>query len=742
MKTYLRFMLRILPIVLALPVEAQKVGWHPEFVNELGHGLDVRNQDIRKPLVARLETARPVQQPATGEAEIIITYAEHKLDIVRALNFNSSLSVKGVVFKGSAGVAFADTQTFSQNELNFVFEGKRDFGQRTFQYSDPTTGATPELLSTVAEWRKTIRGEALHREITARYGTHFVVGYQPVARVAVVYNFKFESATRAQSFRGSLSAQYKAADFRTQVEKFFNQSDSRITLNYRFYSSDPTKKPPFSVSGQLKTFADFLDLGAKVQDFLYSIEPESAHVRSFVVEPIQNLPGYPALVGGYRALDNFAPNYERFMEVYARLKAWQSILFEWTADARQMSWLNLAGQQTAIAIRRDLDRHLSGMEAQARTHFTSGQGLDISDDIISFFTVFNRLQLPTLNLVVAGEDGCWNHTAFGYVNCGKKDLTQEKPFLRINRFNNGVEDGEAPAIYYDLDEFQRGYQGRTGCSSLGAGFVTSQLYADLKEKSKTWRIGVFSVTVPVNSVNVPIKSLAHFSFGIKDAAGNVLESINYVTRRADPFADLLEGAYRVDVGLDVVKPPKGGEIGHSTEFTFEVMNDGPGAAYDVSVSMPIATSFEAKSVTSTHGSGVIENGNIRAHIGSLASGARSLVRVQAVPLQIGVLPLGQPVVVAANTLLTDDNSANNVVQPPLLHVGEPRLTVAPSGRAVLVNWLADTDRLTFNIEASEALGLRANWISTGLPITQDGRARQVEIPVGKAQNFVRLKISP
>jgi len=164
--------------------------------------------------------------------------------------------------------------------------------------------------------------------------------------------------------------------------------------------------------------SEFLQFGQRVEDYWRSLTETNGVPTDYIAEPIENLPGFAALVDGYSPSTLFNTSYERFMTVHGKLKSWHQTLLYWASDARHMSWMNAVGQTMVRALERDAFRELNALEAKARDHFERGTPLVVEDTTLNFLQNFDRIPRPTINIVRNVFLPANNHLLIGYVNFG------------------------------------------------------------------------------------------------------------------------------------------------------------------------------------------------------------------------------------------------------------------------------------------------------------------------------------
>src|ERR1017187_2451605 len=183
-------------LFLTLSSPAIEVGWHPSMTIGIntndwyGDGVQLNQQQSPKfPEVVELSpTAVNLNNGWQNE---IVSFAQHKYDMVKTIDVNSSVSMDSLFANGTINFSFFDQQKFDANDLNFVFTKTRDFG--TTLYSP--LGFSSMFTNEVGIFQQTLQGEPLHARITSTFGTHYVRGYESQAFVVVVYTFHYSSAS-------------------------------------------------------------------------------------------------------------------------------------------------------------------------------------------------------------------------------------------------------------------------------------------------------------------------------------------------------------------------------------------------------------------------------------------------------------------------------------------------------------------------------------------------------------------
>ncbi len=291
------FLSGLLQLTLLSPLHGETIGWHPDLTLEPGCGLEYRQQYLLKPRVALLDPSAATNYSGTGSASYSASFSQHQLDLVSRFSLNLNVSAKYGVYSGKVGFSYVDDTAYTGNTLNFVFECNRDYGFTRFRPS----ALDSDFISEINRLRQTLRGQALQKAITERFGDYFISGYKSVGKVVVIYTFNFESQTTARSITASIAGKYKngvtSVQFQSDVQSFFQQTDSSVSMSYRFFSSDPNR-PLLFPTNQITSYGQFVTFSTVVGDYCNNMSPTGAARTEFIVEPMQNLPGYSALVEG------------------------------------------------------------------------------------------------------------------------------------------------------------------------------------------------------------------------------------------------------------------------------------------------------------------------------------------------------------------------------------------------------------------------------------------------------------
>lgn len=727
------------------PLHAEFVGWHPALALQPGYGLEYRQQYLLKPRVALLDFGAATNYSGTGSASYSAFFSQHQLDLVRRFSLNVNASAKYNLYSGKVGFSYVDDTAYTGNTLNFVFECNRDYGFTRFR----PLGLDPDFAGEITRLRQTLRGQALQNAITERFGDYFISGYKSVGKVAVIYTFNFESQTTTRSIAARIAGKYKngvtSVQFQSDVQSFFQQTDSRVSMSYRFFSSDPDR-PLLFPTNQITTYSQFIDFSTVVGDYVNDMTRAGAALMEFIVEPMQNLPGYSALVEGSSSTNQIETDYDRFLDAYGVLKQWGQQLTDWTIDNRGMNWMNTNGQRLVLTMRREVADYLKTLEYLAKSHFTTGSPLEVPEDIFNYFANFNRIPMPTLGLMawrghLAGG-GCdlpgdrGGNFFIGYLLCGSPNLTKEVPFLSVSLLFDGNDTGLAGFLYSFSDWQRISVHMVSGCQDLETYVRTSTdepLWKALQTMTNDCRIQVFYVYF-TKSQNV---SLGRYSIAVRDNAGNTVDAIPFETSRMPTSAASLAASPRADLSVGAVARPATAAIDSAASYEYAITNNGPGAAYGVTFSLSVPHGMQAQSVTGSQGQGLLTNGAVQFDVGPLASGSVAKVSVTLVPLRTGRLGGDTCASIAAGECLVDSQPANDSTPSPGLTVTAPALALNRGTDYVELSWTSETGRLLPQVAPQIADPTAWSPLTNG--IVSDGCRKTLRVPLTTSSQFFRLQ---
>jgi len=715
---------------------AEKVGWHPDFVAQVGRGTDLRNQEVLKPHVALLAS-----QPAgltNGEATINVRFAQHQFDVAKSFALNTSLSVKSLTYSGSVRFGMVDNQTFNGNTLTFVFEGNRNFGNQVYG----VTGMEPNFVAEINGMKATLAGEPLHRAITDRFGAHFISGVQKAAKVIMIYTFQFESQSATSASSLDFGLRYKngvtSAAFSADVSSLLSRSDTKVSMNYQFYTSDPIQLPGFPLTASVTNFQQFLDLGAQVETYLKNLDPARGKEIAYIVEPIQNLPGYLGLIGGYSPENLLATGYERFMQTYAQFRGWDDLLYKWAGDARHMNWLAPSAQQMVLAMRADSAAFVRQLEQLARNHFEKGAPLEVPDAIANYRANLNRIPIPVIGLarVVNHLSSGW--VAIGFINCGSQAMTVPFPFSSILE---GYPDGRqfGRELYSSAAQFSV-FLDALGASGSGPGtaaindFKSSPTWAAMQSSAQTNRILFFATSFHSDG-----SDLGRRTFTLMDAANSAVETKTLLDQNVILSFASLEGSTNANLSVVQTSTPTKGVVGQAQAAEFLVTNSGPGAAYGVSVAIPLNPAHEFGSTGGSQGGGVFTNGTLTYHVGSLANGGSASIQLKSIPLSNGTIRPASLVQSSVGIGLHDPGMEASGIVPASVAVSAPSIIASRTNNQVQVRWIAETERL--RLEETSTLTDNLGWVPVTNQLPANSSNRVFTVPsAGSGAKYFRLRV--
>ncbi len=262
-------------------------------------------------------------------------------------------------------------------------------------------------------------------------------------------------------------------------------------------------------------------------------------------------------------------------------------------------------------------------------------------------------------------------------------------------------------------------------------FLGSPVWQALTNEAISCRIGFF-YDIRRSS------DLEGFSFALNDTLGNVVESVNYYANMTDPCAKVLQAALEADLSVGVKESPAFATAGRSVTYQFAVTNQGPGAAYGVFFSLPLAGGVDFVAVNGSQGQGYLTNGSVMFEVGPLASGAVATIEVRVVPLTSGQVKVADQAAVVVGDRLTDVNSGNNVVSFGPVAVAQPKLAaILKPGGQVEVSWTSESDRI--GLQSASGVGEGAVWTSAPEPLQTSGNQRRAQVNSATERRFFRLR---
>ena len=92
----------------------------------------------------------------------------------------------------------------------------------------------------------------------------------------------------------------------------------------------------------MQQFTNFI---AGVESYFQGMTPNHGKVTGYILDPLQSIPGYLTLLGGYVPAPVDPADYDGFLQAYSALQVWKQRLDAWVEQPNTMSWLTTNGQQ-------------------------------------------------------------------------------------------------------------------------------------------------------------------------------------------------------------------------------------------------------------------------------------------------------------------------------------------------------------------------------------------------------------
>jgi hypothetical protein len=724
----------ILVLGLSRPVQAVKVGWHDQMYLQAGDGVDLKRQwePLSSPVI--LSTNGTVL-PNTGGQNESVTFAQHTDDMVKSLLVNSSVSLDSLVFSGSVGVNFFNRQTFDANDLTFVFTANRDFGDTLYPFVD----FSPDFKATVAGLQKSQQGESLHSAITTRYGTHYVHGYQSAAMVSVIYSFHFNSSSIRQQMSVQASASYNglvdSGSFSTFVDSFFSVTNTSQSMSYQFYSSDPIQSPTnfdFSTAGIIQNMQEFTNLVSKVEAYFRAMDPARGKITGYILDPIQNVPGYLGLLGGFVPIPVEQADYDTFLQAYSALQVWKQRLDSWALQPGTMSWLNAKGQQMVQGKRQDISNYLNAMKSIASNHFTNGAALTVPSDVVNYLANLNDIPLPEMYVMDSFTYGGYSFI-FGRIYCGSLDLTTTSPFYTLSQLYHGTNTGSEVTIYYSPTNFvgtelkALAAEPRTHLATL----LASEQWNSLTNQAAIQdRTGFFVAQQPTPQA-------ANWSLVIYDVNGDVVDEMPFLSTRSGGTVVTADTTTGPGVSVGTTSSSDSSSAGRVCVVAMQVTNAGPMQSYGTTVSFQLADNFDFAGASGSQGYGSFDPAThvVSYFVGPLLGGASTDIAFQLIPLQAGLAIPAGPAQLTLGEGITNSSPNITAAFAPI-QTTPPTLNLSPVVGGVRIDWYADTDRL--HVEQTSQLVAGASWSPVTNGLATGSSHRFLTLPVTGNQNYFRL----
>ncbi len=724
-------------LCLCLPAWAVKVGWHDQMYLQLGNGVDLKRQQEPLSSPAIMGANATTNLNSGGQTESV-TFAQHTYDMVKSFSANSSVSLNSLVFSGSVGVSIFDQQTFDANDLTFVFTATRDFGDTIY----PVADFTPDFKAVVANLQSTQQGESMHAALTSRFGTHYVHGYQSAATVSVIYSFHYNSASIRQQLSVQANASYSSifdsGSFSAFVSSFFGTTDTTKTMTYKFYSSDPFQSPTnfsFSTAGIIQNMQQFTNLVARVESYYRAMDPARGKVTGYILDPIQTIPGYLPLLGGFVPTPVDPADYDTFLQAYSALQVWKQRLDTWALQPNTMSWLNAKGQQMVQSKRLDVANYLTAMKSIAHNHFTTGAALEVPSDIVNYLANLNDIPLPEIYVMDSLDYGA-NHFVFGRVYCGSLDLTTSNPFYTLSQLYYNSNKAAAVTIYYSPADFESsqlkalpaGYPPHTHLTTL---FGSSQWNNLTNQAATQDRTGFFVAEQP--TAQAP-----NWTVDLTDADGNTVDEMPFLSTRSGGTTAPMETAGGPSVSLVISSSNGSDAAGLVRAVTLQVTNQSSLQAYGTEVSFKLADTFDLAGASGSQGYASFDPASrvVSYAVGPLIGGASADIILQLIPLRSGAAVPAGPALLTLGDGLTNSSPSSTATFTPIETVA-PVLNLTPVAGGIQIDWHSDTDRLF--VEHTSALGPDALWSPATNTLVTRASHRFQTFPVTGDQNYFRLR---
>jgi hypothetical protein len=373
--------------------------------------------------------------------------------MIRKLTANSSVSLSAFAFNGSVDFSFFGKQTFSANDLVFVYTAVKDFGTTVYAPVDFSAAAR----NVIAGYQSKLQGADLHSAIAGALGTHYVRGYDRAAMVAIVYTFHYASASTRQQMIASASGSYDEVSFSQFVSQFFASTNVTSTMSYEFFSTDPYTNFNFGTSGIIQSYAQFTNFISRVEGYAGALPAANARIVQYVLDPIQTVPGYLGLLGGYVPSPIAPADYDGFLRAYSALWAVKQRL-DGMVLGSMLNWLNRSGRQVVLQQWSTTASLVASMKTIAMNHFSTGAPLAVPSEVTAFLSGLNEFRLPEIVFMDSFTAGS-EHCLIGRVDCGCSEFTAPRPFYNLaamyyqtNYYSNG--DPSLVPLYYDPMDFQ------------------------------------------------------------------------------------------------------------------------------------------------------------------------------------------------------------------------------------------------------------------------------------------------
>jgi hypothetical protein len=738
-------------VYFCLPVSAIEVGWCPGMYLNLGDSLDLyRQTEPDMPGAVIMNPTPTATNLCTGYQSETIAFAQSSYDLVKNLSINSSVSLNYLMGGVDVSASFFGEQKFDGNDLHFVFTKIRNFGTTVYTPVGFSSGARQLIAGYQTNWQ----AEALHAKITSALGSYYVAGFEKEAMVSVAYKFHFASASTKQQFTlsasGSSDGLFTSASFSAYVNSFFSSADAATSISYQFYSTDPNQSTSNLISGasgNIASYQQFTNFISRLEAYANAMDSANARITGYVLDPIQTVPGYFSLLGGYIPQPESPADYADFYQAYTALQVWQQRL-EFRGP---MSWLNAKGQQVLSNGIVDVNNYLSNMTAIATSHFNTGAPLNVPPDVVAYLANLSQLRLPEIYVMDTWEydffytpdNGyIYNHVLIGRVDCGNSDLMVTNPFgnIAVTNASGGV---SSAGIDYDAYHFSTNMTGK-----YTSGFDGGSIYAHLKTlfASEQWNNltngnpdlnGFFLINEFDYYAWAPSPSAALWTLAIYDPNSlQSLDTIPFFSTRSGGCVAPSQLSGGVNVSIASTSPLTNGWVGQQVPVTVQVTNQSPIQAYGTTVTFALSNGFDFVGGNGSQGYVSFDPAtrHVSCVVGSLPGNACASVNVNLVPLQNGLAVPGTAPLVVVGSGLT--NSVTGMASFSPIAAAPATIGLQTVRGGVQLDWWSDTDRMF--VETSTALGPGSSWSSLTNGIVVSGSHRFLSAPASGRQGYFRL----
>lgn len=721
------------------------VGWYPGMYLNVGDGVDPDqlNQPVAPGAVITSPNGTYLN---TGYQSEIITFAQNTYDLVNTLSVNASVSLDYLVGGADVSTSFFGSQTFDANDVHFVFTKTRNFGTTNYTPICFAPSYQDLIASNQLDWQ----GEALHSENTRGLGTYYVSGIQKAAMISVLYTFHFASSSVKQQFTlsasGSSSGLFTSASFSAYVNSFFESTNSSTSMTYVFYSTDPNQSTTNlhnSASGSITSFQQFTNFVNQLEAYGNAMDPAQAKVTAYDLNPIQTVPGYFFLLGGYVPPPVEPADCNDFLESLTALENWQQRL----ESRGPMSWLNAKGQQVLSNNVVDVNNFVSNMQAIAANHFSSNAPLVVPPSVVAYLANLSDLRLPEIYAMDSwnwyefyppDNEDVYLHTLIGRVDCGNSDLVAPIPFANVSITNGGSP--TTVTLYYSPSDFEKAmtnaYASGTINTHLKALFASEQWYHLTNSNPDT--NAYFLITEGENAANSQGLA-AKWSAAIFDPfTGEALDEMDLLDTRSGGCPNPSEFSDGVSVAVVGTSPPANGVVGLTQPVTLQITNQSSAQAYGTTVSFVLNDAFDFGGASGSQGYASFDPSSrtVSYAVGPMTGNSSANISLNLIPLQpTATIPGSQPVVGVSNNL---SNSVPITVSFAPIASALPAIGLSRTPGGLQLDWWSDTDRLL--AEQSPSLGSGESWspITSGTSVTSASH-RFLALPISGGQGYFRLQ---